>query len=601
MKITIASGKGGTGKTTVALSLASVFSNYRKELTHLYDCDVDAANVHLFVQKEPERNKAALVQKPWSDPDKCKGCGACQRACRYNAITVLAGHPLIFDELCHSCGACEYACPENAISFTNKSIGSFHSINQSGHGFGISWGELFIGEVQAPEMIKQLKQMSNGEKIGIYDASPGAGCPVRETMIGSDAVVLVTEPTPFGLNDLRMAAALAAELGIPTGIVVNRSRSEKDIISEFSAESGIPLIGRIPFGRHYAETCSEGKILTEEHPDLIPAFREIIDNMMNLRSSKDAKTGIRVTELTEQPIYNSANSRKPDNTKEFVIMSGKGGTGKTTLSAALAGLTKDSLFFDADVDASNLPILLKGKRISEKRFIGGQKAAIDPEKCIHCNACVEACHFNAISDEHEVIPEACEGCGFCTMVCPQNAIAMRDAETGYVFLSEGDKGPVSHAFLHIGEENSGKLVSQVRDQANALCAEREIEQILGDGPPGTGCPVIAATTGADMAIIVTEPSMSGVHDMMRAADLAKHFELRAAVVINKADMNPEQNKRIHTFCEERGIPLLGEIPFDETVEQALTRELSIMEFTESKAALAIQDIYRKLRSEYNMK
>jgi len=226
---------------------------------------------------------------------------------------------------------------------------------------------------------------------------------------------------------------------------------------------------------------------------------------------------------------------------------------------------------------------------------------IGQDICTHCNACVTACHFNAITDNHRVIPEACEGCGFCTMVCPVNAAVMRDAETGFVFLSESEKGPVSHAFLHIGEENSGKLVSQVRDQSYDVTASRSLTQILGDGPPGTGCPVIAATTGADLAIIVTEPGMSGIHDMKRAVRLAKHFDLSVVLVINKADMNLEQKAHIYTFCHEQKIDIIGEIPFDESVETALRKEKSILEFPDSKAAKAIEGIYRELKQKYFMK
>ena len=418
MKITIASGKGGTGKTTLALSLAYIYANELNQKTHLVDCDVDAANAHLFINKEADQQHPALVRKPVVNEKKCTGCGACQRACHYNAITVLLEKPLIFDELCHSCGACEYVCPENAISFVDKSIGKFYHAKNTGAGFDLSWGELFIGEVQAPEMIRQLKEMKGDEEIRIYDASPGAGCPVRETMLGSDTVVLVTEPTPFGLNDLKMAAALAHEMSIPTAIIVNRSRQDVDIITEFSRETGIPIIGRIPFDRKYASTCSSGKLLAKEHKELVEELRSIAVKISSLKKLKSDAPKIRVCELNEQTLYKSKNTKKPENVKEFVIMSGKGGTGKTTLSAALADLTSDSLFFDADVDASNLPILLKGKRVSEKRFIGGQKARINTDICTHCNACVEACHFNAISDEHQIISEACEGCGFCTLVCP---------------------------------------------------------------------------------------------------------------------------------------------------------------------------------------
>jgi MinD superfamily P-loop ATPase len=598
MKITIASGKGGTGKTTLALSLASYFVQNSKT-THLVDCDVDAANAHLFIDKQAEGSEPAKVQKPRVNEKSCTGCGACAKACHYNAITILLDKPLIFDELCHSCGACEYVCQEKAIGFEDKAIGTFYFIND--HPFKLSWGELNIGEVQAPEMIRQLKQMDHKADMILYDTSPGAGCPVRETMLGSDAVLLVTEPTPFGLNDLKMAAGLAREMNIPTGIIVNRSRSDMDIISEFSQETGIPILGRIPFKRMYAGTCSQGKILIDEHEELMNNFKDIAKGINILNDRKINLPDIRVTRFEKQDVYEPVNKRKSGGSKEFVIMSGKGGTGKTSLSAAIAEMTHDSLFFDADVDASNLPILLKGKRVSEKRFIGGQKASIDLEKCTHCDACVSACHFNAITNEHHVIPEACEGCAFCSLVCPQNAISMYDAETGYVFLSDSDRGPVSHAFLHIGEENSGKLVSQVRDQAYGVVSEEKLGQIVGDGPPGTGCPVIAATTGADLVLIVTEPGLSGVHDMMRAVKLTKHFGIEALMVINKADMNLEQKQVIYEYCENENIPILGEIPFDETVETALCEEKSIMHYPQSMAALAIKEIYQKLKKEYKMK
>ena len=599
MKITIASGKGGTGKTTLALSLATYFAIEKKISCHLVDCDVDAANAHLFVNKKADRSEEAFVKKARVNNSLCEGCGLCAKACQYNAITVLLEKALIFEELCHSCGACEYVCPTKAITLENKSIGKVHFIDK-GQDFKLSWGELNIGEVQAPEIIRQLKDMTVNEEIIIYDASPGAGCPVRETMLGSDLVLLVTEPTPFGLNDLRMAAALAVKMHIPTAIIVNRSRGEKDIISKFSKESNIPIIGRIPFDERYAHSCSEGKILMNEHGELKIELARIAGDIIDSLIVEQKIPAMNITQFDKQEIYEGQAFSKDKDCQEFVIMSGKGGTGKTTLSAGLAELTSNSLFFDADVDASNLPIMLKGTRISEKRFIGGQKASIDLSKCTHCDLCRQNCHFNAISDNHKIIEEACEGCGFCEMLCPENAISMQEAETGFVFLSESKMGPVSHAFLHIGEENSGKLVSQVRNQSYAVSHEKEIKQILGDGPPGTGCPVIAATTGADLAIIVTEPGMSAIHDMKRAISLSKHFNLDAVLVINKADMNQEQKINILEHCKKENIPILGEIPFDETVEMALNKEVSVMHYPKSSAAKAIHAIHKRLQQDYKM-
>lgn len=600
MKITIASGKGGTGKTTLALSLASYFSKEKKMSTHLVDCDVDASNAHLFMKKNADKSIDAFVKKALLQEELCDGCRICVDVCNYNAITVLLNKAMIFDELCHSCGACVYACPQKAILFKDKAIGRFHFIDKD-QDFKLSWGELNIGEVQAPDLIAQLKDMPREEEIIIYDASPGAGCPVRETMMGSDLVLLVTEPTPFGLNDLKMAAALAVKMGIPTAIIVNRSREEKDVISDFAQESGLPIIGRIPFDKRYARSCSEGKILMDEHQELGQELAKIADIILAGIPKTETLPALKVTQFEEQPLYETQGQSKDKGTLEFVIMSGKGGTGKTTLSSALAELTRDSLFFDGDVDASNLPILLKGSRSSEKRFIGGKKALIDANDCIHCDLCVQNCHFNAITKDHQIIPAACEGCGFCEILCPEKAISMHDAETGYVFLSESPRGPVSHAYLHIGEENSGKLVSQVRDQSYSVSHNRKLKQILGDGPPGTGCPVIAATTGADLAIIVTEPGMSAIHDMKRAVRLTKHFQLKTVVVINKADMNSEQKELIYEFCLKENIPVIGEIPFDEKVEQALRKEISVINYPESLAAKAINNIYETLKNEYNLK
>ncbi|MFA6618494.1 MAG: P-loop NTPase [Candidatus Neomarinimicrobiota bacterium] len=600
MKITIASGKGGTGKTTLALSLASYFSTEKKISTHLVDCDVDASNAHLFMKKTADKSRDAFVKKAVLQEELCDGCRVCADVCYYNAITVLLNKAMIFDELCHSCGACVYACPQKAILFKDKAIGKFHFIDKD-QDFKLTWGELNIGEVQAPDLIAQLKEMPRKEEMIIYDASPGAGCPVRETMLGSDLVVLVTEPTPFGLNDLKMAAALAVQMQIPTAIIVNRSRGEKDVISNFAQESGLPIIGRIPFDKRYARSCSEGKILMNEHEELGDKLAKIADRILAGIPKTETLPALKVTQFEEHALYRSQGKAKDHATQEFVIMSGKGGTGKTTLSSSLAELTSESLFFDADVDASNLPILLKGSRSSEKRFIGGQKAVIDDNNCIHCDLCRQNCHFNAITEDHRIIDAACEGCGFCEILCPENAISMEDAETGYVFLSESPRGPVSHAYLHIGEENSGKLVSQVRDQAYSVSHDRKLKQILGDGPPGTGCPVIAATTGADLAIIVTEPGMSAIHDMKRAVSLTKHFQLRSVLVINKADMNSEQKALIYDFCSKENIPVIGEIPFDEKVEQALRKEISVINYPDSPAAEAISSIYETLKNEYKFK
>lgn len=601
MNICIASGKGGTGKTTVAVNLAFTYARRNKSV-HLMDADVDAANAHLFVETQDRSESISFVKKPEINTEICTGCGACMKNCQYHAITVLRGTPLVFEELCHACGVCAEVCPVNAIGYKKERIGRFFRSERSeATPFSLSWGELDIGQVQAPDMIRQLKDELNDSYVNIMDASPGAGCPVRETMANSAAVVLVTEPTLFGLNDLRMAAELALKMSIPAGIIVNRSREDEDIISEFSRETGIPILGRIPFSRDYAHSYSKGDILVDLYPEFAQNCLKISHAVDALANSRAVAPFMKMADNSAAGRYKNSENGKPQGVKEWVVMSGKGGTGKTTLSASLAMLMDNATYFDADVDASNLPIILKGNLENTRGFSGGYKAEINPEKCIGCGLCAEKCHFNAIEadeDKFKVIPEACEGCGMCHLVCPHGAVSFQEAITGYVYHTDTEKGQLSHAFLNIGEENSGKLVTQVRDQAYVLSELHHSEHILGDGPPGTGCPVIASATGADLAIIVTEPSLSGIHDLIRALKLVAHFQLKPAVIINKCDMNDEQTKAIHNLCMKDKIHILGQIPFDDMVNRAVMEQRAIIDYPNSDAALAIRNIWKEIRENY---
>lgn len=285
--------------------------------------------------------------------------------------------------------------------------------------------------------------------------------------------------------------------------------------------------------------------------------------------------------------------------KQLVIISGKGGTGKTILSASFAALAEKKVMVDCDVDAANLHLLLHPEIQESHSFSGGKRAGLIQEKCTRCGECLDVCRFSAITESQDgeitIDPLSCEGCGVCYHVCPAEAIEMESNISGEWFISKTRYGPFVHARLGIGEENSGKLVTEVRKKAKDIAEQKGLELIIIDGPPGIGCPVIASLSGADLALIVTEPTLSGIHDMERVAQTARHFKIPAACCINKHDINPENSAKIEDWCQKNSTPLVGKIPFDEGVTQSMVNLIPLPEYLNNAAAKEIKDIWEKTK------
>ena len=264
--------------------------------------------------------------------------------------------------------------------------------------------------------------------------------------------------------------------------------------------------------------------------------------------------------------------------KEVVILSGKGGTGKTTLTASLSKIIPDKVIVDADVDAADLFILLEHTRKKSTKFRGKSVATIDKNKCIKCGECERQCRFDAIHKDSDgnfsVNFYKCDGCALCTYVCPVHAIQMNEEIVGDWYVSETVFGTMVHGHLIPGAENSGNLVTLLKHEAQLIAKEKGIKRIIVDGPPGIGCPVISSLSGATLALIVTEPTLSGIHDLDRILSICKQFRVEAKIVINKASINKENVEKIKQFALKNSIEIIGEIPFDRCVVENLSQKLT---------------------------
>ena len=281
--------------------------------------------------------------------------------------------------------------------------------------------------------------------------------------------------------------------------------------------------------------------------------------------------------------------------KQLAILSGKGGTGKTTLTASFAALAKNIVIADCDVDAPDLHLLLHPEVIETQEFSGSKIVIIDREKCLECNICRQKCRFDAITENLQIDPVACEGCGVCAAVCPVGTVSLSERNSGYAYISKTKYGFMSHALLNPSEGNSGKLVTLVRQNAKILAKRENSNLIIIDGPPGIGCPVIASVTGVDIGLVVTEPTMSGIHDLKRALKLIQHFDVMPYVCINMYDININNTEKIKSFCREHSVEVIGRISFDAEVTEAMVNGKTIVEYMpEGVVAKEIKSVWKKI-------
>ena len=295
--------------------------------------------------------------------------------------------------------------------------------------------------------------------------------------------------------------------------------------------------------------------------------------------------------------------------KSLVVISGKGGTGKTSVVASFAALSSRKVIADCDVDAADLHLVLEPRVLHRELFLGGRKARIEPERCIGCGECLASCRFDAVLESADggpgtapfrIDPIACEGCGVCAHFCEAGAIVLEEAVDGEWFVSETRHGPMVHARLGIAGENSGKLVTLVRNRAAREAVERGLDLVIVDGPPGIGCPVIASVTGADRVLAVTEPTLSGKHDLERVAALTAHFGIPTAVCINKYDLNPEMTARIEAFAREMNLNVVGRIRYDPAVTRSQIEKRSVVEGEDSLVARDVRRVWAAMEAELDL-
>ncbi|HET6441827.1 MAG TPA: 4Fe-4S binding protein, partial [Phycisphaerae bacterium] len=421
MILAIASGKGGTGKTLVATNLAAALG------AAYVDCDVEGANGAIFLK--PAIRTTRPVEVPVPVPtDACTGCGACARVCRFGAIAAVKHSVLVFNELCHSCGACLEACPEGALRWTRHTLGKVRTGTYrigGGPERPFADGELATGQVRASAVIAQVKEAAAEAPVTVLDCPPGCSCAVAEAVRDADLCLLVTEPTPFGLSDLAKAIGLVRYYQIPHAVILNRSDLAGSDVHAFCRERGVPIVMEIGYDPWLARAYAEGELVfskQERYRDLFIGLAQSIQKgTLDLHRPGPNEQPFELLTTEKAPDTERCTDRaSPEDLIQVAVISGKGGTGKTSLAASLAAMAPGAVCADADVDAANLHLLLAPQGESRVPFSGAYFALVDAERCRGCGVCENECRFGAITltPQATIDPLRCEGCGLCALVCP---------------------------------------------------------------------------------------------------------------------------------------------------------------------------------------
>ncbi|HTP25219.1 MAG TPA: P-loop NTPase [Anaeromyxobacteraceae bacterium] len=606
LRIVVASGKGGTGKTTIATNLAAILAETGTRTAYV-DCDVEEPNGHLFLRPSIHATREISTPVPEIDEARCTLCGACGKACRYSAILALPNKVLTFPKLCHGCGGCTLPCSASAI----REVPRPTDVVEEGTAGQVVFlhGRLNVGEAMAPSVIRAVLEAAPIEGTIVIDAPPGTSCPVIASVKAAEVVLLVTEPTPFGLNDLKLAVEMVRELGVPFGVVVNRAGTGDRTVFEYCAAEDIPVLLELPNDRKIAQAYSRGQLCAGVMPELQPRFLELCAKLRDLarmhRTERPTKPVVFFAQAAAQerlPSETVQLGRKRE-LDEIVVVSGKGGTGKTSIVAKFVALAEHAAMADCDVDAPDLHLVL-GPTVRQRRpFSGGSRAVIHPAACTGCGECLRRCRFGAIRQPppgdgvaFRIDAVSCEGCGVCVDICPAHATALVPTTNGEWLVSDTRHGSMVHAHLGIAQENSGKLVSLVRREAKAVAAAAQSALLICDGSPGIGCPVIASLSGARIVLVVTEPTVSGLHDLRRVAELCQQLKVNAAVCINKADINPEVAAEIEAEAAHRSMPVLGTIRYDDSVTAARVRRVAVVEHGAGPAATDIRALWARVQA-----